>query len=140
MDAVNRENRVLKVAVVVLLCALGADVGTSGQRSQGQLLPGPGTGIVDVAQSGEWRVGQHGEWRMGQQGDWQVDVTGTVVAVPSMPNMVTVNRAYTIHWDHVNAERVTVREIHPGGWVRVESGKTERWINLTRAVSIAGAS
>jgi hypothetical protein len=146
MDAVKRENRVLRVAAVVLLCALAADVGTSGQQSQ--RLPGPGTGIVDVVvvnepgitQRGEWKVGQQGEWRMAQQGDWRVDVSGTVVAIPSMPNLVTVNRTYTIYWDHTNAERVTVREIHPGGWVRVEIGKTVRWINLTRAVSIAGPS
>jgi hypothetical protein len=145
MDAVKRENGVLRVAVVVLFCALAADVGTT---QQGQRLPGPGTGIVDVlvlnepgvAQRGDWKVAQHGEWRMAQQGDWRVDVTGTVVANPSMPNLVTVNRSYTIYWDHVNAERVTVREIHPSGWARVDIGKASRWVNLTRAVSIAGPS
>lgn len=144
MDAVKRENRVLRVAVVVLLSLLAADVGTSVQQTQ--RLPGPGSGIVDVAvvnepgvtQRGEWRVGQQGEWRMAQQGDWRVDVTGSVVATPSMPSLVTVNRAYTIFWDHANAERVIVREIHPSGWARVDLGKTQRWVNLTRAASIAG--
>jgi hypothetical protein len=144
MDAVKRETRVLRVAVVALLCALAADVGTSGQ--QGQRLPGPGTGIVDVVvvnepgitQRGEWKVGQQGEWRMAQQGDWRVAVTGPVVAIPSMPNLVTVNATYTIQWDVTNFERATVREIHPGGWVRAEIGKTTRWINLSRALSIAG--
>lgn len=144
MDALTRENRVLKVGIVALFCALAADVATTGQQTQ--RLPGLGSGIVDVAvvnvpgitQRGEWKVGQQGEWRMAQQGDWRVDVTGTVVTIPSMPSLVTVNRAYTVHWDHINAERVTVREIHRSGWARVDIGKAERWINLTRAVSISG--
>lgn len=144
MDSLRRENRVLRVAILVLFCALAADVGTSGNQSQ--RLPGPGSGIVDVAvvnepgitQRGEWKVAQQGEWRVAQQGDWRVG--GTVVAIPAMPDLVTANRSYDIYWNHENAaNRVTVREVHTSGWARVVyAGGQERWVNLSRAVSIAG--
>jgi hypothetical protein len=97
-----------------------------------------GAGVVPVKVTDEVRVTQHGEWKVAQQGDWRVGVTGTVVAIPAMPNLVAVNRTYTVYWDHVNTDRVTVREIHTSGWARVEITGVERWINLTRARRSSG--
>jgi hypothetical protein len=136
MDPVKRENRVLRVAVAVLFCALAADAVTSGDQTQ--RVPGPGSGIVDVKVVNEAGVTQRGEWKVTQQGEWRVGVTGTVVAMPAMPNLAAVNRTYSIYWDRETADRVTVREIHPSGWARVDIGGAERWVNLTRVASIAG--
>jgi hypothetical protein len=144
MDGVTHENRMLKVAALVLFCALAAGVGTSG--SQTQRLPGPGTGVVDVRVVNEPGTTQSGDWKVAQQGEWKVGVTGTVVALPAMPNLVSANRSYMIYWDQANAERVTVLEIHPSGWARVENTRAAngngqpRWVNLSRAASIVGPS
>ena len=138
----RRENHVLRVAAVLLLGLVLADVvRTSGQT---QRLPGPGTGIVDVkvvddarvVQQGEWRVAQQGEWRVAQQGDWRVGVTGTVSTLPTMPPVIKVNGRYTVRWslsEKEDARDVTVRELHPSGWARVGG---DEWVNLAAAIAI----
>ena len=126
----RRENRVLRVAVVVLGGLLLADAGrTSGQT---QRLPGPGTGIVDVKVVEGARVEQQGEWRVGQQGEWRVGVTGTVATLPAMPPGMKVNGRYTVRWS-AEGRDVTVRELHPSGWARVGA---DEWVNLATAIGI----
>ena len=145
MDS-RRENRVLRIAVVILLGLLLADVVRTSGQSQ-QRLPGPGTGIVDVkvvddarvVQQGEWRVAQQGEWRVAQQGDWRVGVTGTVATLPVSPPFVAVNRTYNIRWGgSTDWTPIAVREIHHSGWLRVEvPGERDTWwINLAHAAAV----
>ena len=131
----RRENRVLRIAVVILLGVVLADVvRTSGQT---QRLPGPGTGIVDVKVVDDARVVQQGEWRVAQQGEWRVGVTGTVATLPPMPPLIKVNGKYTVRWSagaKDDARDVTVRELHPSGWARVGA---DEWVNLAAAIAIA---
>jgi hypothetical protein len=156
MDGIAHENRILKVAVVLLVCVAAAGAGITGsQRSANateqhgavQRLPGAGSGVVDVSvvnnavdvrQQGDWRVAQQGDWRVVQQGDWRVGVQGTVTTTaPALP-FLNVGATYTFQWaEHWNEVNV-VREIHPSGWVRVDSSDPSRtrWINPSQAASI----
>jgi hypothetical protein len=137
MESSRRENRVLRTAGVVLACVVFADVATS-DGQQGQKLPGPGTGVVDVqvvretevaaAQRGDWRVGQHGEWRIG--------VTGPVATLPAVPPIVHVGSTYAVRGPSLELV-VTVRQLHPSGWARVsDESRQELWINLATLSSI----
>jgi hypothetical protein len=139
---VRRENRVLRIAVVVLFCALAADVAVSepGRRGpdeggpQNQRLPGPGSGVVDVTVSNTPAVAQHGEWRVAQQGDWRVGVQGTVATLPAMPPHLKAGGRYLVRWSGGDAyEEITVEELHPSGWARI--GRA-RWVNLAQAATL----
>ena len=97
--------------------------------SEGQRVPGPGSGVVPIKLADEaMRVVQHGDWKVGVQ--------GTVEMVPSMPPVFSVGRTYEVQWDQATTEVVTLRELHGSGWARVE-GRGERWMNLTQARTIA---
>jgi hypothetical protein len=131
-----RENRVLRVVVVLLLCVVLAGA-VSGR--QAQRLPGPGAGIVDVNITNEPRVNavQQGEWRVAQQGDWRVGVQGTVATLPPMPSVIAVGRTYYVRWsDAAEHQRITIRTLEPSGWASVDADGRSRWVNLARAVSI----
>ena len=125
---VRRENRMLRVLVVVLFCALAADVAVS--EPQTQRLPGPGSGVVDVTVTNAPQVAQRGEWRVAQQGEWRVGVQGSVATLPSMPPHIKVGGHYLVRWPGELSEEITVHELHPSGWARV--GR-ERWVNLANA-------
>lgn len=135
MEPVVRENRVLRILVVVLFAAFAVDDVMSGQ-DQGQRLPGPGSGVVPVRVTDEARVAQHGDWKVAQQGDWKVGVQGSVATTPVMPPFLAVNRTYSVYWAHETAEQLVVRELHPSGWARVDVRGRERWVNLTQAIAI----
>lgn len=145
MDA----NRILKGAVIVLLCVAAVQLVRTGesqaaaagaQRGATQPFPGPGSGVVDVnvvndlrvIQQGEWRAVQLGEWRVAQQGDWRVGVQGNVTTVPMALPFFKVGSRYTFQWAEHWFETGTVREMHASGWVRLDS----RWVNPANAIAI----
>jgi hypothetical protein len=128
----RRENRVLRLAVIILFALLLTGVATG--DGQSQRLPGPGTGVVDVSVVNDARVNavQHGEWRVAQQGDWRVGVQGTVATLPAMPPNLRSGK-YVVRWPgHTTTEELTVHELHPSGWARAGG----RWVNLAAAVSL----
>ncbi len=134
MDSTRRENRILRVAVALLVCGLLADVAATGQQTQ--RLPGPGSGIVDVEVVKEAQVAaaQRGEWRVGQQGDWRVH--GTVATLPSMPRFLKVGGVYAVRGPSLEMV-ATVRELHESGWALVSDElRQEHWINLAAMSSI----
>lgn len=136
MVSMQRENHVLRAAVALLSCVVLADVVTTGQ--QGQQLPGPGSGVVDVKVVSEAPVAaaQRGDWRVAQQGDWRVGVQGAVATLPSMPPFVKVGGAYWVRGPSLEMV-VTVRALDPSGWARVENTAGEQhWINLAAMSSI----
>jgi hypothetical protein len=134
----RRENRILRVAVVVLFAAVVA--GWSPAGGQAQRLPGPGSGVVEVSLANDGRVNaaQLGEWRVAQQGEWRASVQGTVATLPSMPPILRVGGRYEIRWPGRDPDVLTIGELHPSGWARVTTWDNRvHWINLTTAVSLA---
>jgi hypothetical protein len=139
MDAMKRKNRLLRIAVVVLFCALATGAAMSGQ-DKGQPVPGFGSGIVPVKLTDDVvKVVQHSEWRVGQHGDWKVGVQGVVETRPPMPPSLAVNQRYALQWDRETVDVVTLRELHASGWARVDGQGGERWVNLSlvRAIAVA---
>ena len=134
MDSTRRENRILRVAVALLVGGLLSDVVATGQQTQ--RLPGPGSGIVDVEVVKEALVAaaQRGEWRVGQQGDWRVQ--GTVATLPSMPRFLKVGGVYAVRGPSLEMV-ATVRELHESGWALVSDElRQEHWINLATMSSV----
>lgn len=140
MDRITLEKYVLRLAVVALMCVAAAQ--TVRTRGQTQPLPGPGKGVVDVAVVNEVKAlaTQAGPWRVaaGQDGMWKVGVQGTVTTAPVAPDFLRVGGTYSFQWAEHWAEVGTVREIHPSGWVRIDSpGRSRgRWLNPAQATSI----
>lgn len=137
MEPTLRENRVLRVLVVLLLAVVGGDVATSdGQQSQ--RLPGPGSGVVDVqlVREADVAAAQRGDWRVSQQGEWRVGVTGTVATLPGMPPILKVGGTYAVRGPSLEM-LATVRQLHPSGWARVsDDARQDLWINLAAMSSI----
>ena len=134
----RRENRVLRVTIVLLAGVLLAGVSSISSQTQ-QRFPGPGGGVVDVNVVDKVPSVQHGEWRVAQQGEWRVGVQGTVATLPSMPPIVAVNRTYDVRWPGMEAaQRVVVRELHASGWARVSRSGAggSHWANLAVAATI----
>jgi hypothetical protein len=137
MESIRRENRVLRGAVVLLACVVFGEVMTSDAR-QGQKLPGPGTGVVDVqlVREAEVAAAQRGDWRVAQQGEWRVGVTGSVATLPAMPPIVHKDGVYILGGPSVEMV-ATIRELHPSGWARVsDETRQQHWINLAAMTSI----
>jgi hypothetical protein len=135
MESIQRENRILRTAVVILACILA---GAAASGTQTQRLPGPGSGVVDVSVVREAHVAaaQRGEWRVGQQGEWRVGVQGTVAMLPAMPRIINVGGVYAVRGPSFEMV-VTVRELHESGWARVsDQMKQEHWVNLAAMTSI----
>jgi hypothetical protein len=140
MEPMRRENRVLRVAVVLLSCVVVGGVATS-DGQQGQRFPGPGTGVVDVqlVREAEVAAAQRGPWNVGQQGEWRVGVIGSVATLPAMPPVVKRGGTYAVRGPGLEASpwTVTVRELHPSGWARIDDeAHQEHWINLAAMSSI----
>lgn len=138
MEATVRENRVLRVLVVLLLGVVAGDVVTSDGQ---QRVPGLGSGVVDVRAVGDVPVAQRGEWRVAQAGEWRtsvvgsVVVTGTVATRPAMPRMLSVGGAYAVRGPSIDTV-VTIRELHESGWALVIADTGQQWINLAVMSSI----
>jgi hypothetical protein len=135
MESIQRENRILRVSVVILASILA---GAAAGATQTQRLPGPGSGVVDVSVVREASVAaaQRGEWRVGQQGEWRIGVQGTVATLPAMPRIFKVGGVYAVRGPSLEMV-VTVRELHESGWALVsDEVKQEHWINLAAMTSI----
>jgi hypothetical protein len=137
MESNQRENRVLRGAVLLLSCVVFGDVVTS-DAQQGQKLPGPGTGVVDVqlVREAEVAAAQRGDWRVAQQGEWRVGVTGAVATLPAMPPIVHRDGVYILRGPSIEMV-ATIRELHPSGWARVaDEARQQHWVNLPAMTSI----
>jgi hypothetical protein len=137
MESIQRENRILRIAVVILVCIVLAGAAATGAQ-QSQRLPGPGSGIVDVRvlEGASVAAAQQGEWRVGQQGEWRVGVQGAVATLPAMPRIIRVGGVYAVRGPSLEMV-ATVRELHESGWARVSDElKQEYWINLAAMSSI----
>lgn len=137
MESTQRENRVLRALVVLLLGVAVGDV-VVGDGQQGQRVPSLGTGIVDVqlVKEAEVAAAQRGEWRVAQHGEWRVGVTGSVATLPAMPPIVKVGGTYAVRGPSLEMV-ATVRQLHPSGWARVsDEARQDLWINLAAMSSI----
>lgn len=135
---VRHQNRILRIALLILIAALVAEWLPA--RGQAQRLPGPGSGVVDVSLVNDARVNavQHGEWRVTQQGEWRANVQGTVATLPSMPPVIRAGERYFIQWPGHDGHVATLVALHPSGWaqVRVAGDTKDSWMNLTVAARI----
>jgi hypothetical protein len=137
MESIQRENRVLRMALVLLSCVVFGDVAISDVQ-QGQKFPGPGSGVVDVqvVQEAAVAAAQRGEWRVGQQGEWRVGVQGTVATLPALPRIIRVGGAYFVRGPSIEMV-ATIRALHESGWALVsDNSGQQQWINLAAMSSI----
>jgi hypothetical protein len=125
--------------VGVLLLAAGGLTAVS--ASQGQSVPGLGTGVVTVngvvGIANTVPVTQSGTWKVGVDGTADVRVSNEPVVWIAPPSFIKARGRYSITWNDGATENLTVTAVAGAGWVQVTTNNgSTRWVNLTLARAI----
>lgn len=132
----------MRTRVALGAAALATILGVLAYAQETQKVPGFGTGIIKV--EGTVDVGNMPLVLAHQSGEWKVTIANApdvrVVSTPDVsvaaPAFLKKDSRYEITWSTGDREPLRVVQIAPGGWVRVDSGKRERWVNLASARSV----
>jgi hypothetical protein len=129
-----------RVAIQAAAVAIGVGVLAFAQETQP--VPGFGSGILKV--SGTVDIGNTPLVLAHQAGEWKVVVANApdvrVASLPAVsvasPDFVLKGSRYEITWSTGERQQVSVVQTATGGWIRVEAGSKQRWINLSSARAI----
>ena len=129
-------------AALVGSAALLLTVGAFLYAQETKPIPGFGTGIVKV--EGTVDIGntplvlahQSGEWKVVLATPPDVRVVNALsVSIPA-PGFLKKDGRYEITWSTGEKQVIRAVEVAPGGWLRVEAGDRQRWVNLASARSV----
>jgi hypothetical protein len=130
----------MKVRTAMGALVAAAALGALAAAQEGQKLPGPGSGIIKIA--GTVDVGnmpavfahQAGDWKMAVANVPDVRISTPVAVAP--PEFVRKGARYEVTWMSGERQLITVIQVATAGWVRVDGGPRQRWVNLAAARSI----
>lgn len=122
--------------------ALVLSVGAIVLAQDTQKIPGFGTGIVKV--EGTVDIGntplvlahQAGEWKVVVTNPLDVQVSNAPTVWLASPGFLRKGGRYDIIWANGDRQQISVAETAPGGWIKVDAGARQRWVNLSSARSI----
>jgi hypothetical protein len=132
----------MRMPAAIGAAALIIGVGVIALAQETQQLPGFGTGIVKVA--GTVDIGntplviahQAGEWKMVVTNPVDVRVANTPTVSVASPDFVRKGSRYEITWSTGDRQQISVVELGPGAWMKVDAGAKQRWVNLSSARAI----
>jgi hypothetical protein len=132
----------MRMRAAIGAAALALGVGVIALAQETKPVPGFGTGIVKV--EGTVEIGNMPLVLAHQAGEWKVIVTNPLdvrvanaptVSVAS-PDFVQKGGRYEITWSTGDRQQISVVELAPGGWLKVDAGARPRWVNLSSARSV----
>ena len=132
----------MRIRVALGAAALATILGVLVYAQETQKVPGFGTGIIKV--EGTVDIGnmplvlahQSGEWKMTVANAPDVRVVGMPNVSVAAPAFLKKDGRYEVTWSTGDRQLIRVVEIAPGGWIKVDAGARERWINLASARSV----
>lgn len=132
----------MRMPAAIGAAALIIGVGVIALAQETQQFPGFGTGIVKVA--GTVDIGnmplvlahQAGEWKMTVTNPVDVRVANSPSVSLASPDFVRKGSRYEVTWSTGDRQQISVTELGPGGWVKVDAASKQRWVNLSSARTI----
>lgn len=133
----------MRMRVALGVTALATVLGVVAYAQQEtQRLPGFGTGIVKV--EGTVDIGNMPLVLAHQSGEWKITIANApdvrVVSTPDVslaaPAFLKKDNRYEITWSTGDRQVIRVVQVAPGGWIKVDGGARERWVNLASARAV----